>query len=242
MLDTRPQTPPAITKYSAKQIEHLLTGCEFFDGFGRPRSGRADDAAWREAWDDLRDKLLTKFIDDYPGHRPWAWWRFDCPAPGRRRRIGGKPHPFDNEHRKAHIERLARQRPTADDLSGQLYELWFGKPASLIGLDDIQADYESERQFLERHGLLTDAERAALRLPPTGLRLGRALFRRAAGVAARLAMFTAGTYFYGFSSRHAQGNDLPLLTLGAGLLVASLVPWGSMFARNSLPSCETSWH
>jgi hypothetical protein len=207
-------------KYPPNQVEHLLTGCNFFDGYGRPRGGPSDDATWRAAWEDLREELLPKFIAKYPGHRPWAWWRYDSPPPHRRRRIGAKPHPFDNHERKVHIERLTLQRPTANEIGSQLYELWFGKPASVIGLDDIQAEYESERDFLERHGLLTDAERAAL-----GARAPQLSLVAVVEIVLRLAMFAGGTYFYGFCARHSHGNDLSLMALGAGLLVAGIIPW-----------------
>jgi len=224
LLTYQPEISVRNKRYTANQIEHLLSGCSFFDGYGRPRGGESNDKTWRAAWDDLRDELLPGFIEEYPGHRPWAWWRYDSPPPHRRRRIGAKPHPFDNRDRKAHIDRMVRQRPTASDVREQLYELWFGKPASVIGMDDIQAEYESEREFLERHRLLTDPERTALGIQTcTGEEMTRFSMIMAL---VRLPMFVAGTYFYGFCSRQSGGNDVALMALGAGLLVASMVPWG----------------
>lgn len=43
----------------------------------------------RRIWIDWRDEVLEKFIRDFPGKRPWAWWRFDASEP-RRPRVGGK--------------------------------------------------------------------------------------------------------------------------------------------------------
>jgi hypothetical protein len=48
-------------------------------------------------------------------------------------------------------------------------------------------------------------------------------------MALRLVMFAGGTYFYGFYARHSHGHDLPLMALGAGLLVAGIVPWPTAF-------------
>ena len=39
------------------------------------------DAEARQAWDDLKDRLLAEWIDLRPCCRPWAWWRWDSPDP-----------------------------------------------------------------------------------------------------------------------------------------------------------------
>ena len=59
----------------------------------------------RQAWEEHRPALLTEWIRQYPGTRPWAWWKFDSPkepVPGwdherwdsaQRRRLGGTGTP-----------------------------------------------------------------------------------------------------------------------------------------------------
>lgn len=93
-----------------------------------------DDDELAEAWTDLRDELLADFIASHPGSRPWAWWAFDAPEP--RRQIAPGP---------------AAVGP----------DLWFGLPR-LYAAVSPHAMYESERDYLARHGLLTDGERLSL--------------------------------------------------------------------------------
>ncbi len=144
------------TGYSETEIEQLLSGHDWsFAGptFGSERNGTLDVEAMREAWHELRGELLPKWIAEHPGTRPHGWWRFD--ASERRRRIDGPAHPFDNPARDALVIQWGHSTRDA-------YRLWFGKPSSLIGLDDFGAVYETEVEFLERLGLLTNDERLAL--------------------------------------------------------------------------------
>ena len=41
-------------------------------------------------------------------------------------------------------------------------KLYFGVPACLMMADDFAAEYESEAEYLDRLGLLSDEERAAI--------------------------------------------------------------------------------
>ena len=124
--------------YDEHHVTHLLRGVYLCTGHAfatKPRDHSGDFTdydAMRVAWDILRADLLPKFIAENPGHRPFAWWRFD--APESRRRLDGKPQPA------ASVERS------------------FGIPR---GSSD--AKYESEVDFLDRHGLLADAERRTAR-------------------------------------------------------------------------------
>lgn len=34
----------------------------------------------RQWWEQVKESLLEEFIQDHPGERPAAWWRFDKPA------------------------------------------------------------------------------------------------------------------------------------------------------------------
>ena len=91
----------------------------------------------REAWEDLRDELLEEHIRDHPGRRPWAWWEWDSPSELR-------------------LEAAPGTEPVGD-------ERWFGKPRCYAGLPI--PEYESDADYLERHDLLTEAERKALGRP-----------------------------------------------------------------------------
>jgi hypothetical protein len=128
-----------------EHVDALLTGHDFCGAFN------GAEIAMRHAWDSLRDELLQQWIAEHPGTRPWAWWKFD--APELRRRVNGV-HPFENVERTAHCRRVGI--PEADYL-----RIFFGKPGCLIPpphADDFDALYETELGYLERLGLLTEAE------------------------------------------------------------------------------------
>ena len=122
-----------------------------------------DDNAIREAWEALRDTILPAWIRKRPGTRCWAWWHFDAKQfeNGRRRRIDGGVHPFDNAARSL---RVAQTDSTS--FWNKAYSLRFGLPAAFIFPfdDDLYRDYmanrpgskifEGEWEFLVRHNLL----------------------------------------------------------------------------------------
>src|SRR5262245_24475643 len=115
--------------------DYLIRGWTFPDS-------QLTDAEARAAWEVLRDGLLPEFIAENPGRRPWAWWAFD--APGPRRRIDGRPHPFKNPERRKHYQRLGFSDAEANDTH-------FGLPNSLFPpqvCDDFDAEYESELDYL----------------------------------------------------------------------------------------------
>lgn len=148
------------TGYTDAHVYQLLSGHDFFgSAFGRDDLvSRCDLGAMREAWRELRAGLLADWIAEHPGTRPYAWWTFD--APERRRRIDGQPHPFDNAERIAKVEHWRRDYP---DVAGrEACKLYYGMPVCLMTRDDFDAEYESEADYLDRLGLLTDNERAAL--------------------------------------------------------------------------------
>jgi len=47
------------------------------------------DAELGSLWVKHRDALLPAWTQEHPGSRPWAWWKFDCPAGVERRKVGG---------------------------------------------------------------------------------------------------------------------------------------------------------
>jgi hypothetical protein len=136
-------------KYGDEIAEHL------FEGHCLPCMADPTihtDAEMKVAWADLRHSLLPEFVRQHPGQRPWAWWAFDAPTPGRRERIDDGVHPFDNPARTLHVASC-----DGEYLKSVAYELSFGLPRVLIPPFDkgIKYDsYEPEWSFLVRHGLL----------------------------------------------------------------------------------------
>lgn len=127
--------------------------------FGDVDESAEADAAMRAAWDSVRSELLDGWITDNPGTRPFAWWRYDAPEP--RQRIDGKPHPFGDPSRLAVVANLRATNDADDWLCRAACRLSFGTP-TLAGLGEGFASYETQAAYLERLGLLTDGERAAM--------------------------------------------------------------------------------
>jgi len=116
--------------------ERLESGYWFFAVDNEPAN-----AELQRLWVAHREELLAEWILAQPGTRPWAWWRWDALSESRRR-IGGTG--------TALLERPDGKHPVS-----------FGTPNAYD--DDYNvADppkYESEREYLTRHGLLTKVER-----------------------------------------------------------------------------------
>lgn len=128
------------TAWTRGQIEQLLSGHDLFgDGFGD--GNRLDLAAVAECWNDVQTELLPAFIEAFPGRRPWAWWLLvGVPEHGPRLQIGDGP----------------RAEGPPD---------WFGAP-SCFACVPLPGMYEGQTAFLDRRGLLSEAERAGLETPP----------------------------------------------------------------------------
>ena len=115
------------------------------------------DVKPQELWEKYRDDFLPRFITTNPGRRPLPWWQWDGPKrdtgtgaffeplPEPRRRIGGKG--------QTTWERYPAVMPTYKK----------GVPSAWDSVDKGDPPrFESEARYLERHGLLTDAERKYL--------------------------------------------------------------------------------
>ena len=90
-----------------------------------------DTEGLRDAWEDHGEDLLASFIAEHPGRRPWGWWRFEALEQRRRNQPDG---PY------------TQYRCPAS----------FGVPENCD-----PAEYETERDYLERLGMMTVAERAS---------------------------------------------------------------------------------
>ncbi|HKB34818.1 MAG TPA: hypothetical protein VKD72_00080 [Gemmataceae bacterium] len=93
-----------------------------------------DDDAVADAWELLREPLLAEHIAAHPGSRPWGWWRFDA------------------------VEARRQLLPGPESVGA---EQWFGKPRCYKGIPP-DGMFESERAYLTRLDLLSDAERRIL--------------------------------------------------------------------------------
>jgi hypothetical protein len=139
----------------------------------------------RDVWLAIRDELLPQWIQEYPGTRPSWWYLFDpeCPRitaadiqrhgwtgcyytkdiPDLRRRLGGIGDPaYLHYSLVPDFDCGVPDRfVTAEDVEWHREE---GEEFSGIPFDaDDPPVYESQASYLDRHKLLTPAERRRLR-------------------------------------------------------------------------------
>lgn len=94
----------------------------------------------RKLWDESRVEIMDAWISKHPGTRPSLWWEYD--SLGNRERIGGKG------------------RLTCEKWPAVLQLFEQGLPTGWESIDAADpATFESEAAYLQRHGLLTDAEK-----------------------------------------------------------------------------------
>lgn len=134
-------------EYTPHHVATLERGHDHFELFGECGS-EAALAAMAEAWELLGDCIMPQFVEANPGRRPWAWWRFDAPEPRRQ---------------------LLSSEQTGWRAIGDA--TWFGRPHlyevcdchdKREGFPPLESMYETEADYLARHGLLSDEEREAL--------------------------------------------------------------------------------
>lgn len=107
------------------------------------REYHAARRSMRRHWATVRDRLLSRWAEEYPGTRPWAWWEFDTDEP--RRLLSGPGNSLVRNRKATWWQR----------------QLWFGAPNVIARADiDTPSVYETERQYLERLGLMVDDDRA----------------------------------------------------------------------------------
>jgi hypothetical protein len=98
------------------------------------RPGRPNVA---ELWKEYGADVLRTWINKRPGTRPSLWWKYSAPEPLRRRFDGKKT----------------------------TYPEGFGAPSLHLGLPEYWlalGPFESQARYLDRHGLLSEAERRRL--------------------------------------------------------------------------------
>jgi len=114
--------------------------------------------AWRSprhtacaaVWERARPGVLAEYVRVNPGRRPDIWWRLDAPEP--RRQIAGPELRNGVRHRTRHGVPLAWEPgPRQEGLClREHYD------------PDNPPVYESQAEFLKRHGLLLDGEAGLL--------------------------------------------------------------------------------
>jgi hypothetical protein len=145
---------PKIQKKTAKKAESdWMTECHFY---GHCHTKYSDQyrrkclqlTVWDEQdplvpWADVEAALLPQFIKQFPGRRPWSWWRA---SPERRRRRVGES---------------GRREKDAQFEFEVPYHCWF------IDCDETDPPrYESQSSYLQRNGLLSAREEEFLRAYP----------------------------------------------------------------------------
>lgn len=145
---------------------------------------------FRAAWVALRENILADWILARPGTRPWAWWAFEAPtaqvfaknrpADGKkvaqRLRLGGVGTPSHEVLNYAPWFRFGLPVSWADAWSVAYYngrardvhgnrigeEYHEGDFAAVAPNPNDPPAFESQAAYLDRHGLLTEAERRRL--------------------------------------------------------------------------------
>ena len=116
-------------------MKFLMRGTGDFFGAGEPFDG--DMAAARRAWKRHRASIMQTWINENPGSRPAAWWRFD--AKEARGLLPGESLDYVPDR----------------NFKADLDDFRFGIEFPHTNLHK----YETELQYLLRHNLLTADER-----------------------------------------------------------------------------------
>ena len=141
---------------------------EVFEANAPKHQGKLSDA-----WSKVRVSLLAEWLRESPGTRPYGWWIHD--APGHRLRLGGRGDDY-----AAHgWHQTHEQGVPAQWLSQWQIDYYNGRALDIhgkrIGTEFKEGDFpytaidptdpprfESVAAYLDRHGLLTAAERRRL--------------------------------------------------------------------------------
>jgi hypothetical protein len=138
---------------SPEQIDFFLTGTDFTFFWDEPERGND--------WRAVRDDLLRDWIQEHPGTRPAAWWKYDAPKQAAPK--------VPKWHRGEMVEPRRRiggaGAPSWEQFPAILPYYRFGIPVSFEGIDKADPPtFESEATYLKRNGLLSPGEER--RIPP----------------------------------------------------------------------------
>ena len=152
-----------------------------------------DGVKWKPAWEKVREEVMAAWIKKHPGTRCWAWWEIDAPRwerkfnswfdgtkPEPRQRIGGTG--TEDYEALAYAPYFDKGIPTGW-VSKFDEEYYNGRRKNIHG-DPIATEhkegdfkgkaidpndppqFESEAAYLQRHNLLTDAEKKFIEKHP----------------------------------------------------------------------------
>ncbi len=131
-----------------QEIKLLTHGVSLTTRFGIAIKLR-DREGLRALWSELRDELLGEWVAEHPFTRPFAWLLFEATEP--RLPVSGEAAAEAHEWTGAH---------------NHFRQHCFLGINRLLGIEDDSRDskaaFESEKQYVIRLGLLTDAELALL--------------------------------------------------------------------------------
>lgn len=131
-----------------------------FDNVFTPNA--TPDAKRRALWAEHRDVILADWIAERPGTRPWAWWAFAAP---RSRELQARyagcyfaPNLIDGRRKLSGSGVPVWDHP---GFSAVVPHWQLGMPA-MAGVDvSAPPVFESERDYLARHGLLLPEDLSA---------------------------------------------------------------------------------
>lgn len=137
---------------------------------GEPPPQDSDPVAWDEwlewqffnrslpelAWGSMRTRLLTAFVKEQPGRRPWAWWCWDAP----RFPVGTWPGSYCDGKLPLARDRVGGSGITPWDANlAQVPAFDFGLPCQWHEFEEADPpQFESQAAYLRRLGLLTPSE------------------------------------------------------------------------------------
>jgi hypothetical protein len=140
---------PGLVKWDDYALFCLRTGKP---GFGGDREPAA-------LWTEFRGDVLPEFISKHPGRRPWPWWMFDAP------RLEDKGTGCFWEGKLQEPRKLLSGKgcPPWDAGIAIVPGYEYGLPTQWVCSDENDPPtFESQSSYLERHGLLTPAEKRYL--------------------------------------------------------------------------------
>ncbi len=142
------------------QVKFLLTGDEpqneGFRGFsfcwaipGEPSVRHGKGPTWFETWAEIKNSAtVISWLKEHPGQKPFAWWQLEAPG---NRKILECPQNY-------------QRKPDEEPLE-ETQSFVFGVP--ILDPYEFNPDerliVESQAAYLDRVGLLTDAEKSRLK-------------------------------------------------------------------------------
>jgi hypothetical protein len=124
------------------------------------------EKAQRKLWKERKEEILPAWIRKYPGTRPHAWWNLDGKNVKQRARVGGVGRPVYDY--LSYLPKFKFGIPV-EFVTKERAEMWMSPNLPQRLRTEMEAvdpkdppTFESEAAFLDRHELLTPAEKKKL--------------------------------------------------------------------------------